>query len=470
MATAYTYTFSKRHNSTAVPTGGTSVTVELKGGCDLLAPIFTLSLSGTPTFNYMQFGGRYYFVTNIRSVRNNLWDISCAVDVLATYKASIQATTAHVLYYTHTNTQISDHRLSVETSQTTSSSSAHFGQFGTDSAYVLTVVGKDAVAAFAMVESSLQGLIDQNFFDTLDNNLGSITPVDDSVDTMHTIADSVRWFADMLQTEIGSFTYSDNASRNIRSCHILPLPYASIGGTVETVYLGRMDSGHTGLHITNRIFSESVYVSIPWQASDWRRNAPYHEIFLYIPCIGLTSISPSDVIGESTLIITVGIDKFSGDTIIEVNTSSKTVAYYTTNVATAYPIGASQVTPMQSATALGSAVAAVATSANPAISAGMVGLGLANALQPNVTCIGANGGGAILGVDADKVTCYTVFHDTTVSPSSVSSTIGTPCNASMSLSGISGYVQTQKASVAGSMTDTERQQINQLLDGGIYIE
>ena len=470
MASAYTYTFSKRHNSTAVPTGGTTVDVQLKGGCDLLAPIFILSSNSLPTFNYVQFNNRYYFVTGIKSVRNALWEISCEVDVLATWKANIQATTAHVLYYTHANSQISDHRLSVETSQTTQASSAYFGQFGTDSAYVLTAVGKDAVAAFAMVESSLQGLIDQNFFDTLDNNLINITPVDDTVDTMHTIADSVRWFADMLQTELGSFTYSDNASRNIRSCHILPIPYASIGGTVETLYLGRMNTGKTGLRITQRIFSESVTVSIPWQASDWRRNAPYHEIFLYLPCIGLTSISPSDVIGESSLTITIGMDKFSGDTIIEVNTSTKTIAYYTTNVATAYPIGASQITPMQAATAIGSAAEAIATSVNPALSIGMAGLGIANAIQPNVTCIGSNGGGAILGVDADKVTCYTVFHDTTVSPSSVSATIGTPYNGAMSLSGVSGYVQTQNASVSGDMMDSERQQINQMLDGGIYIE
>ena len=64
----------------------------------------------------------------------------------------------------------------------------------------------------------------------------------------------------------------------------------------------------------------------------------------------------------------------------------------------------------------------------------------------------------------------TVFHDTIVSPDSVSAVIGTPTMATKSLSALSGYVETRNASVAGGMTDTERKAINKYLDGGIYIE
>ena len=38
------------------------------------------------------------------------------------------------------------------------------------------------------------------------------------------------------------------------------------------------------------------------------------------------------------------------------------------------------------------------------------------------------------------------------------------------LAGLTGYCQTNGASVAGTMTDVERLQINQMLDGGVYIE
>ena len=470
MATAYFYSTAKRHNSTLVPTGGTSVTLTLKGGSDLIDPVFLYNGSGVPNWSMVSFEGRYYFVTGIKSVRNDLWEISGHVDVLATWKSNIQAMSPYVLYYTHNNTQITDHRLSIKTDQVTQVNTGSFAKFGKDSTFVLTVVGKDSIAAYAVTAANMIGLLDQNFYDALDNNLNNITPVDHTGSTQDTIADSIRWFADMLQTEIGSFTYSDNASKNIRSCHILPIDYVSVGGYVNNIFLGRMDTGHTGLLIDNRIFKDSAVVNIPWQAADWRRNAPYHEIFLYIPAVGLTQLSTSDLIGETSITVDLAMDKFSGDTIIEVKTSTKTIAYYTANFATQYPVGASQITPAKTATAIGSAAAAIAASANPALTMGMAALGIANNISPNVSCIGTNGGGAILGINADDIACYTVFHDTVVTPSSVSAEKGTPHNGVLALTSVLGYVQTAGASVSGSMTDTERQEINSLMDGGIYIE
>lgn len=471
MSTATFQTFSKRQNSTARPSsGGTSLEVNLKGGCDILAPVFIINFEAFPVFNYVSYEGRHYFITGIKSIREDLWEISARVDVLATWRATIKETSQYVLYYTHANSEITDHRLSCKTVQKTSSATGSFGNFGTATGYVLTVVGKECIASYAVTESNLQGLIDQGFFTALDNNVDNIPPVDDTTDTMTTIADSIRWFGDLLKTEIGSFTYADNATQNIRSCHLLPISYAAIGGTVTSIFLGRMDTGKTALRIENRTYTDSATVAIPWQASDWRRNAPYHEIYLYIPCIGLTSISPSDVIGETSLTVTVSMDKLSGDAIVTVKTSTKTVAYYTTNFATPYPIGISQTTPLQAATAIGSAAAAIAASANPALTGAMAGLGLANAIKPQATCIGANAGGAVLGVASNTITCYTVFHDTTVDPSSISDVKGTPYNGVLSLANVSGYVQTAGASVNGFMTDTERDEINSLLDGGVYFE
>lgn len=45
-----------------------------------------------PDFNYAYISdfGRYYFVTDIVSVRNNLWEVSLECDVLFTYRFAIQ--------------------------------------------------------------------------------------------------------------------------------------------------------------------------------------------------------------------------------------------------------------------------------------------------------------------------------------------------------------------------------------------
>ena len=471
MASASVYTLSKRHNSTLQPTGtGTVIDVYLKGGSDILSPVFTLNSASIPTFNYMSCEGRYYFVTGIRNVRDQLYEVSCQVDVLATYKADIQAASAYVLYYTHSNTEISDKRLSAKTTQVTQSDNGSFSEFGKGTCYVLSVVGQDTVGQFAIDLNDLAGIVNQNFLDTLENQIDATPlPLTDS------LVDFAQYVTDLLKNEALSFTYVGKIADCIRNCYALPIRYAAWGGSSETIYIGRASSGKTGYKLASneRILSDSATVNIPWQASDWRRNAPYHEIYLYIPCIGMTTISPSDVIGEVALHVDLTLDKLSGDVIINVGTASKVLAQYTTNVAVNYPVGFSNVDPAGAITSVAGAVGALSGAVNPAIGAAIAGLGLTNIIQPQPETIGSNGGGAFLGLvgyTGYKVYCFTIFHDTTVTPASVSSVKGTPYNGVLSLSGISGYVQTMDSSVAGSMTDTEREEINNLLNGGVYIE
>ena len=278
-----------------------------------------------------------------------------------------------------------------------------------------------------------------------------------------------------MKQEALSFTYVGKIADCIRNCYALPIRYAAWGGSSESIFIGRADSGQDGYKLANneRILSDSATVTIPWQATDWRRNAPYHEIYLYIPCIGLTTISPSDVIGETALHIDLTLDKLSGDVIINVGTASKVLAQYTTNVAVNYPVCFSNVDPAGAITSVAGAVGALSGAVNPAIGAAVAGLGLTNIIQPQPESIGSNGGGAFLGLvgyTGYKVYCFTIFHDTTVAPSSVSAIKGTPYNGVLALSGVTGYVQCMEASVSGSMTDTERENINNLMNGGIYSE
>lgn len=470
MASATYYTYSKRHNSTGTPTGGTVIDVQLKDGCDILAPVFTLNYSGIPTFNYISFGGRYYFVTGIRSVRNDLWEVSAKVDVLGTWKSAITGSSQYVLFYSHNNTEISDKRLSTKTTQVTQSENGAFSYFGKGTVYVLSVVGKDSVAQYEITLADLKDIVSQTFLDTLQNQIDATPlPLTDS------LVDFAQYITDLLKNEALTFTYVGKITDCIRNCYALPITSGAWGGSLETIYIGKASSGKDGYVLGNneRILSDSATVNIPWQASDWRRNAPYHEIYLYIPCIGLTTISPSDVIGETALHVDLTLDKISGDVIINVGTTSKVLAQYTTNVAVNYPVGMSNVDPAGAITSVAGAIGALSGAVNPAIGAAVAGLGLTNIIQPQPESIGSNGGGAFLGLvgyTGYKVYCFTIFHDTSVTPSSVSAVKGTPYNGVLSLSGVSGYVQTMGASVAGNMTDTEREEINGLMDGGIYIE
>ena len=70
----------------------------LKDSTSVFKPIVRIASDNgdIPTFNYMyiQALGRYYFIDDIVSINNNLWEISAHVDVLETYKNDILGNSA----------------------------------------------------------------------------------------------------------------------------------------------------------------------------------------------------------------------------------------------------------------------------------------------------------------------------------------------------------------------------------------
>ena len=87
--------FSKEHNSTAQPSGGTDVSCYLKDDTSLINPVFVLEAANF-SINYVQWGSRYYFVDDVVSIRNGAMELHCSVDALASWKASIGASSQYV--------------------------------------------------------------------------------------------------------------------------------------------------------------------------------------------------------------------------------------------------------------------------------------------------------------------------------------------------------------------------------------
>ena len=69
-----------------------------KDEVDLLNPIFTIESNVVPQCNYcyIEDFNRYYYINSIKVIRNNLYSISCSVDVLMSYKVFITNSTQYV--------------------------------------------------------------------------------------------------------------------------------------------------------------------------------------------------------------------------------------------------------------------------------------------------------------------------------------------------------------------------------------
>lgn len=470
------YSFSKRDNSTAVPTVAlNSYSCNLKEGCSMLTPVLILEYSGIPNWSHFSMEGRYYKITDIRSIRQSIIEVSGTVDVLATWKANILATSAFVAYDTTANSEISDHRLSVNTTQTTVVNSDTFSTIGSGVCAILSITGEGSTSSWAMTVSSARDILN-----TMDNWMdgSDIAPIPPggSLDVMEAIDTFVDSFVKVCRQLLASGKVSDC----IKSARICPWPASICGDAGSNIKLGQYGSGKSGYRVDPTLgkITDTCVISIPWQASDWRRNAPYHELYLYIPYIGVISLSPSDLIGESQIFVNAHVYLSTGDASFTVRTASRQIAQYNTNLSAPFEIGASNAAPANAftsgAAAIGGAIASVFTGGAAAVAAAVGAgtsaiAGVTNNIQGMPSSIGGNAGGAVFAVGN---TCYlfSIFHDTNVAPSSVSAVIGTPTNQVKSLSTLTGYVETRNASVAGGMTDSERMAINKYLDGGIYIE
>ena len=87
--------FNKRQNSTKQPANGTQMTVVMKQGCSVENPVFLID-GVDLDYNYCLFNGRYYYINDMKLSKNNIYELSCTVDLLATYKTEIGNYTGYI--------------------------------------------------------------------------------------------------------------------------------------------------------------------------------------------------------------------------------------------------------------------------------------------------------------------------------------------------------------------------------------
>ena len=479
MASAVFYSFSKRKKSTKQPTGsGTSLDVNLKSGTSLLSPTFLLSLSSRPAYDYVSFEGRYYFVTDIVSVRENLWEISATVDALGSHKTAIGSSNALILYADGGRNDIIDQRIPIDSTVSIhSNTKAITGWTINNITYGSIMISVTGVGSFGTY------MLDDN--NDLFSMMEGTTDWWDNVANIGSVEDALK-----------QFFYGGSAGDCLKNALALPItlsysapdPYL---GPAEQLNLGPYPAEDSGANpimvhrVNNPIMKTSTTINIPWQYNDWRRHKPYTEVQLYMPFIGVLNLDADELINATALDIDYSLNIASGDLAVSVATDSPVKCIYTasTNVAMALPFGAANIPITKQVSAAATAIATAVGTMAALVSGGAstvatlaagAGSGLAAGAAASLGTGSQSGGGGLSGGASqglfDRIMCVTISKTLTDSAANLSGVMGKPVMKKATIGSYSGYVQTDGFSINGAMTDMERDIINSAFNGGAYYE
>lgn len=473
---------NKRRNSTLQATFSTSFDCVLKQATSIDRPTFILE-SASFDFNLAKWDDKYYFVDNVVSVKNNIWEVSCVLDVLATYKSEILASTQYVSYSSQLgNSWLVDTRIPVLKSTTASKSSTPTGILSRIGCYILSVVGKGSAASYMFLsDGDIKTIIDE-ISNWESNNITDITQLIDTANT-DTLLASISQV--LCNTGFIGNAYS-NAPSCIRSCIWVPFDNALAPASgSDTVYLGNFPTSVTATRISSKPVQGSVSVSIPWHFSDWRRGY-CEDVYLYLPLVGMVALSSDSLTNVSSLTIDWSVTYSDGCIAYEVKAGNEIIGTYGGNCSANYPIGINQ---QSSAGEIAQAFigglektisAGINSSISP-VSAGMAVAGMAAeatisaynvqnvASSSHPSCVGGIGGGAGIGLDT-SISCYTVAHNTVIAPNDMKDTMGLPTMKPMTLSSLSGFCQCANGHVSANAMASELDAIDTYLNSGFYIE
>ena len=460
MTITYWTNFSKRINSTKQPTGGTNITtVALKTPCSIETPVFILN-GISDSINYIKWGSRYYYVTDVTWLTNNNIQVSCDLDVLATYKSNILATKAFVEYsQTSYDMDILDPRISTngKTYVTQYTSNLIDSMSSAGGVFIITTVSDDGAANYyAITRANL-------------NALGAYIST--------TITDTM---ADAFIKKFGSVMGC------ILNCTWVPFNYPYSGDTLK---LGAIDTGIScyKIPLPAEIKAAGTF-TFGWHFTEKGRIDMEH-LSIYLPGYGNVDIQPASI-GYATSIGVSIYGDVTGGLTYTLQASGCDKMIFNCNVGVQVPITQFTQAPIGM---LAGKVSSNFEFASQWNLSNYSGDGINNAIgravgkfdgfisritgrQKNMgavaSSIGGQGGASVAYELIYNPTIYIVVrsYQYTETQANMVDRYGGPLFAVRTLSSFSGYVKTNGASVDIPGYEEEKDKVCAMLNSGIFIE
>lgn len=453
MATVYFYNFSKRRNSTKIPSGsGTSHTVRLKDATSLYRPVFELSGGNYPTYTYASWQGYYYYVTDIVSTANNLYEVECELDPMGSARSDILNTTAFV------NRSASSYDLWMPDNELSNKAkivshghkvSSLSGIFDSTGCYIMRVIGKEGIDTFILDKSDLHDILDFMFDD------GNFTDV---------LGDAV------IKAVFNPFQY-------VVSLQYTPLSYTwvSDGAFASTFHFGwwpvntdtYKKTSRTGLHVLGQT------VTLPdAYFNDFRDyDTRFTRCNMILPG-GIETEIPSSWLSLGSLKIEIVFDILTGKAMYLITDSgSNVMSTFSAQLGFDVQIGQQAVSAggiISNAVSAGVGLGSFMSGNALGALAGIGGLsGAVSAItQPNPSIVGSQQTALFAQVQSQVEIEYTRYESGTYADA----TIGRMLNQQVTLSTLTGFTKCSNASVNTELPAQYKDEINNYLNSGFFIE
>lgn len=476
----------KRKNSTKLPQADAwQVTgeVHLKRGTSFDSPVFLIKgFDGDmPEMNYCKFRDRFYFIRERVAVNDELFELHCETDPLATFRNDILNLTTYVERSSvNWNPFLNDSALSSEQRIVyAAEASTSVGFSSSDINYLVRVVGKGSPSTggtegegggtggggreggsssgshnytgtdlYVLTQSQFNRLMDFAF------TSGNF-PVDEITD-------------DLKKLIFNPFQYI---------VQVMVLPHDLSGITFpdqREIYLGYYPTGVTAPLAPKKLNNYiNLNMPVPYYRDDFRRfNPSYSAYNMYLPCVGTVPLQPADI--NTQLSLNVTLDFQTGNIFYVLGRGANVIATYSGQAA--IPMQISQLAPvsasiMSMASSALTAGAGIATG-NVALAAGALGssdaLNVATAITSPTPSINGTAG---------NLANILQFPDVLVSLSAYESAefphynYGRPLCRNVKLSTLlGGFCKCSGASISIAGTSADIEAVNAYLNSGFYIE
>ena len=274
---------SKKINSTKQTFSSSySHDCKLKDDCSMQSPVFLVQgLTKGNLYNFAQFEGRYYYVDDIIYKTDDIQEVHCHLDPLATYKADIKATNAFVNFgpKAHWYKRLMDSRFTPDLVMNATSGEVPFSDIDTNGA---------GAVILRVVDFPMQGGATSGGVQTICGSLADFKIL--LKNYCNDLSGDIGNFTTDFEKTMGKIAGLGNALDSIKSAIWVPfklsvLQDGSYGGNLGGYTM--TGSWYWCKHWAGNPFINNETVDIPtsllWQTYPWLLSPGYTKLSLLTP-------------------------------------------------------------------------------------------------------------------------------------------------------------------------------------------